>query len=32
MKKELFNVVASFAVVVGTMVAMYNVLIFMICK
>jgi hypothetical protein len=32
MKKELLNVVASFAVVVGTMVAMYNVLIFMICK
>jgi len=32
MKKELLNVVASFAVVVGTMVAMYNVLILMICK
>lgn len=32
MKKELFNVVASFAVVVGTMVVMYNLLIIMICK
>jgi len=32
MKKELFNVVAGMAVVVGTMVVMYNVLIFMICK
>ena len=32
MKKELFNAVAGMAVVVGTMVAMYNVLIFMICK
>jgi hypothetical protein len=32
MKKELFDVVASFAVVVGTIVAMYHTLIFMICK
>jgi len=32
MKKELFNVVASVAVIFATMVAMYNVLIFMICK
>jgi hypothetical protein len=32
MKKELFDVVASFAVVVGTMVLMYHCLIFMICK
>ena len=32
MKKELFDVVASVAVIVGTMVAMYNTLIFMICK
>ena len=32
MKKELFDVVASFAVVVGTMALMYHCLIFMICK
>jgi len=32
MKKELFNVVAGMAVVVGTMVAMYHTLILMICK
>jgi hypothetical protein len=32
MKKELFKAVGGMAIVVGTMVLMYNVLIFMICK
>jgi hypothetical protein len=32
MKRELFNVAASVAVIVATMVVMYNTLIFMICK
>jgi hypothetical protein len=32
MKRELFNVAASVAVIFATMVAMYNTLIFMICK
>jgi len=32
MKKELFNVAASVAVILATMVVMYHTLIFMICK
>jgi hypothetical protein len=31
MKKELFKAVAGMAVVVGTMVVMYNILFLMIC-
>jgi hypothetical protein len=31
MKKELFKAVGGMAIVVGTMVAMYNILILMIC-
>lgn len=31
MKRELFNTVAGLALIVGTMIAMYNVLIFMLC-
>jgi len=31
MKKELFKAVAGMAIVVGTMVVMYNILILMIC-
>jgi hypothetical protein len=31
MKKELFKAVAGMAIVVGTMVAMYNLLFIMIC-
>jgi hypothetical protein len=32
MKKELFKAVAGMAIVVGTMVAMYNLLFIMICN
>jgi hypothetical protein len=32
MERELFKAVAGMAIVVGTMVAMYNVLIIMICN
>jgi hypothetical protein len=31
MKKELFKAVGGMAIVVGTMVVMYNILILMIC-
>jgi hypothetical protein len=31
MKKELFKAVAGMAIVVGTMVVMYNILFLMIC-
>jgi hypothetical protein len=32
MERELFKAVAGMAIVVGTMVAMYNLLFIMICK
>jgi len=32
MKRELFNTMAGLALIVGTMIVMYNVLIIMLCK